>query len=214
MKDILLVLAVCTCVLTGCEKDTFHDTGTANGVFEGSLYEYLKSDPKNYDSLVMMIDRAGLVELIAGRDADFPEITFFAPKNMNIIRYLWETTDEDGNRLYNRVADVPEAECREIVLSYIVVGKHKREDFGYEVKGTLEGGTLYSTLTDLKLRAYRTKGSWNGITDAGADGIGIHFKASGHIANVATGDLCTDNAVVHALSSTFALVNPIVKPIN
>ena len=99
---------------------------------------------------------------------------------------------------------------RVILLSYVIAGRHVRVDFPYEVQGTLEGGTVFETLNGLDLRVYRVKGSWQGMPDIGADGIGFHFLESGHTGHVASGDIMTGNAVVHSLSTTFQMVDPVV----
>lgn len=214
MKKIIYILALLPIILASCVDNNFHDTGLANGDHDCSLLDYLKSDHKNYDSLVPLIQQAGLEQLFEGNDPASPEITFFAPTNMSIIHYLDNNKDDSGNRLYTSVSDIPANECRQMLLSYIITGKHKRTDFAYEVKGTLEGGTPYTTLTNLTLRAYRIKGSWNGVSDIGPDGIGIHFIESGFIGRIASGDINTINAVVHALSTEYELVNPTIYPLN
>lgn len=211
MKNyIILAITLLASLLSSCEKDTFHDTGLANGVHNCSLYEYLCNDPKNYDSLLIIIRKADLIPLFEGKDQQYPEITLFAPTNLSIIQYIERTTDDDGNRLYNRIDDIPADECREILLSYIITGKHKRRDFPYEIKGSLEGGEIYTTLNNVALRVFRTQNTWNGMDDIGNDGIGIHFQQSGHITSIASGDITTDNAIVHSLSTTFQLVNPVI----
>ena len=171
---------VIACGTGGCEKDTFHDTGLANGVFNGSVWEYMQAGHGNWDSLVIMVRKAGLVDLFDGKDPGCPQMTVFGLTNLSIVQFLLRTTDEEGELVYRSVADMPDALCREILLSYVIAGRHVRVDFPYEVQGTLEGGTVFETLNGLDLRVYRVKGSWQGMPDIGADGIGFHFLESGH----------------------------------
>ena len=42
------------------------NTGLANGKFDGSMYEYFQANHYDWDSLVLMIDRAGLKVFICG----------------------------------------------------------------------------------------------------------------------------------------------------
>lgn len=211
MKDYIWALVAAACfALGGCEKDTFHDTGRADGVHDCSVWEYFRQDRGNWDSLVVMVRKAGLVELFDGKDPACPEMTVFGLTNLSIIQYLLRTTDEKGMQVYRGVRDMPGELCREILLSYIIPGRHVRTDFPYEVQGTLEGGEVYRTLNGLDLRVYRIKGNWQGMTDIGADGIGFHFLGSGHMGHVASGDITTGNAVIHSLSTTFQMVCPVV----
>lgn len=207
--------------MAACEKDTFHDTGLADGVHDCPAWEYMQKGHGNWDSVRIMIRKAGLVDLFDGKDAAHPEITVFGLTNLSIVQFLLKTTGEGGEPLYRCVADLPDALCREILLSYVIDGKHVRTDFPYQVKGTLEGGEVYKTLNGLDLRVFRIQGNWMGMPDIGGDGIGIHFLDSGHQGNVASGDITTDNAIVHSLSTTFQMVNPVpsaalsdVKPEN
>lgn len=211
MKNYILLFAVAAaCLAGGCGKDTFHDTGIANGVYDGTAWDYLRQGHGNWDSLVIMVRKAGLVDLLDGKDPDCPEMTVFGLTNLSIIQYLLRTTDTNGEQACRGVGELPDALCREILLSYVIPGKHVRTDFPHEVQGTLEGGRVYRTLNGLDLRVYRIKGSWQGMADIGADGIGFHFMASGHTGHVASGDIMTDNAVIHSLSTTFQMVDPVL----
>lgn len=213
MKNyILLSIVVAVCMLWGCEKDTFHDTGLANGVHDGTAWEYMQKGHGNWDSLVIMVRKAGLVELLDGKDPAYPEVTVFGLTNLSILQFLLRTTDENGEQAYRSVADMPDELCREILLSYVIPGKHLRMEFPYEVQGTLEGGKVYKTLNGLDLRVYRVRGHWKNMPDIGADGIGFHFMASGHTGHVASGDITTDNAIVHSLSTTFQMADPVTVP--
>lgn len=209
MKNYILLLTVAAAyLLCGCEKDTFHDTGIANGIYEGTAWEYLQQGAGNWDSLVVMVRKAGLADLFDGKDPDCPDMTLFGLTNLSIVQYLLRTVDDAGEQVYRSVADLPAALCREILLAYIIPGKYMRMDFPYEVQGTLEGGTVFRTLNGLDLRVYRVKGSWQGMADIGADGIGFHFPESGHTGHIASGDITTENAVVHSLSATFQMADP------
>ncbi len=203
----IMVMVLCCLCGTGC-KDYFIDEGVPNPVFDGNMLEFLENDPDNWSLTVELIGRAGLQSLFRGEDPDCPEITFFAPTNLSIYQFLFKTTGSEGKRLYATVGDIPEEECRELVLAYVVAGSRQKEDFDYEVKGTLEGGTVVRTLSDLELRVYRTKTAVNGIPDIGPEGMGIHFLSSGHLATVVSAGHVTNTGMVHALSSTFQLVNP------
>lgn len=207
----LAVYGVFVCLaigFSGCSNDYFHDTGIADGLHDCSMWEYLQSDPGNWDSTVMLIKRAGLEPLFQGNDSEYPEITFFGPTNLSVLQFLLKTEAGNGGRLYHRVADIPEEVCREMVLSYVVAGRMVSENFDFEVKGTLEGGTVVKTLAGMELRVYRIKGSYMGVPDIGAESLAIHFLESGHMAGVASANISTTSGIVHSLSTTFQFINP------
>ena len=44
MKNYMIgIMFVIACGTGGCEKDTFHDTGLADGVFDGTAWEYMQA---------------------------------------------------------------------------------------------------------------------------------------------------------------------------
>ncbi|WP_270516644.1 fasciclin domain-containing protein [Sanguibacteroides sp. AM78-02pH3A] len=205
MRKIYMIVLIAS-FLWECDDNYFHDTGLANGVHDCTMWEYLRSDHENWDSTVLLIERAGLVPLFEGKSAEYPEITFFGPTNLSIIQFLLTTTDRAGNRLYHRIADIPAETCERLVKSHIIPGRRIKEDFDYEVRGTLTGGTILQTLTGIELRVFRTKGDYNGIPDIGPEGLGIHALVNGFIAGVASADIVTNTGIVHSLSYSYQMV--------
>lgn len=205
MKTFILLIS---CFLLWSCSDNFNDTGTANGMYDGTVLEYLQGDKNNWKLTVELIERAGLQPLFEGRDPEYSQITFFAPTSFSILQFLLKTTDTDGNRLYQTITDVPVETCQEIVLSHVVPNRYLRKDFEFEIKGTLEGGSELITLTGLRLRVYRF---YIGRPNIDPDGIGFHFTQSGHIGIIASGDIQPLTGVVHSIDYTYQLLNPVMK---
>jgi len=68
--------------LSSCESDAYiNDGGTASFHVDMTTYDFLVSHPK-FDSLVAIIDRAGLKELVNS------DITFFASTNYSVADYV------------------------------------------------------------------------------------------------------------------------------
>lgn len=206
MKQLIIALyIVITCV--ACDKnDYYHDSGVANGRFDGTVWEYLQSDHKNWDSVVVAIRHAGLVDVFDGTNPEYKEITFFGITNLSIDQFLFKTVDKDGSRLYNSIRDIPVDMCRRMILSYVIPHRMMKEEFDYEVKGTLTGGTVVKTLTGVDLRVFRRKSDYGSVADIGAESLHIHAVESGHIVKVASADIQPTNGVVHSLSYTFQWV--------
>lgn len=203
MKPIIffnLIAAVFS--FTGCD-DNYVDTGLANGNHDCSMYEYFLSDHSNWDSLVLLIQRADLVELVSGKDSDHPEITMLGITNLSMKSTLLSTLDDEGNQKYRRIADLPQALCRDLVLSHTFDKRMLRTQFAPEIKGTLEGGTLITTLSGREIRVYLKEGNEWGI-DLGSNAIGVEFKTPANIiADVASGDIQTLNGAVHSMAYTY-----------
>ena len=88
MKKYLIYLFAIVCILvTSCKKDK-HLTGgsTHNPKVNLSTYDYLKTNPL-FDTLVQLIDRAGLKEEVNSA------VTFFAPTDYSIRDLVLRRTD-------------------------------------------------------------------------------------------------------------------------
>lgn len=161
MKMMVILLALW---FAGC-KDYFVNEGLPDPVFKGNMWDFFRNDEENWGLYCQLISRAGLEDLFRGNDVVYPQITVFAPTNQSIYQYLLKTLDDAGERLYQRVEDIPQELCRVLVLSYVVAGRLEKSSFDYEVAGTMEGGTLVETLRGQELRVYRTKSPAEGIPD-------------------------------------------------
>lgn len=126
------------------------------------------------------------------------EITIFAPTNHSINQYLFQTLDNNGERCYEKVADLPANECREMLLSYMIHGKKFLQDFDYEVKGTQTGGTMVQALSGIDLRVYRITSTFYDIPDLGAEKLAFQAP-EGYIGTVASCNIEMNNGVVHSL---------------
>ena len=183
MMKIFYVFLVLWGVATGCGNDFYHDSGLADGKHDCTVWEYLQTDHYNWDSVIV--------------------ITFFAPTNLSVNQFLFKTTGETGDMVYSSVKDVPVELCRKMLLAHVLNRRMMKEDFDYEVKGTLTGGTMVTTIGGVELRVYRTRTPYNGIPDIGPESLFFHAVTSGHIAMVASADIEMMNGVVHSLSYTY-----------
>ena len=193
MKGYIFLIGV-FCILCSCE-DYYHDSGLANGEHDCTMWEYFESQPGDWDSTMILIEHAGLKDVFDGTNPDYT--------NLSIEQLLVKTIDDDWEPVYNRVKDIPVDLCREMLLSHIIPGKIMKTGFDYEVKGTLTGGTMATTLSGVELRVYRTKSSYGGVPDIGAEGLRIHAPVSGNMASIASADIEVTNGVVHALDYTY-----------
>lgn len=74
-----------------CTDYDFVETGRAQAYHDTSMLTYFKGDPYNYSYLVHLIERAGLNDVFEGKSEYGNQITFIAPTNHSIRRYLLKT---------------------------------------------------------------------------------------------------------------------------
>ncbi|MBZ4188304.1 fasciclin domain-containing protein [Niabella beijingensis] len=74
MKKIILPALIVVLLTAACKKSSFEDSGVNDPRFNGTIMEYLESDPLYFDTLVRVVKYAGLEETLRKEN-----LTFFAP---------------------------------------------------------------------------------------------------------------------------------------
>ena len=92
MRKILFILVVAGVFMACGTKYDYIDTGVCGEEFRGNMYEYLQSNHYDWDSIVKIIDRAGLREMFE-RILLFwaPRISLFSNGLSGIRLVEWET---------------------------------------------------------------------------------------------------------------------------
>src|SRR5690606_13110531 len=132
-------------LIQGCSKEKgYYSTPNLNSGTDLNIYDYLKSKPGVYDSLLLLVDQLGLESTL--RDSN---VTLFAVsnqsfqiaiKNLNISRkakgspamYLRQIAS--GKATTNLSKDIAKAKADSahidtMVSLYIIKGQYKSEDF-------------------------------------------------------------------------------------
>lgn len=183
-----------------CTKDNYIDSGLSDLTNDCTIWEYMLSDPENWDSTVMVIRHAGLVDVFDGSNSEYAEgITFFGFTNLSI----WKFLKDSG---YESIEDIPVELCRKMILGYIVKGKKIQQSFDYEIKGEvkegeplIKGGTDIQALSGITLRIYRIQNPYGELPTGGAEKLGIYALANEEIALVASCNIQMTNGIVHSL---------------
>lgn len=138
-NNILIYLSIALMALSACKKDDYkNDGGTSKANVGLSTYDYLKSN-RSFDSLVKVIDRAGL------KDAVNAEVTFFATTNYSIAEYIAAKKNQKaillGKENFNfGIKDIPAQELSDSLKTYLFAGKINRDQI------TLSGKLYNSVL--------------------------------------------------------------------
>lgn len=123
--SMFIFLVLFCAAITGCQKDSYiNDGGKAKPNVDKTTYDFLKSQPK-FDSLVRVIDRAGLKDMVNSG------ITFFASTNYSVATYVAAKKREriiaTGNENINfGIKDIPVSDLDSLKI-YMFDGAIVRE---------------------------------------------------------------------------------------
>ncbi|CAL1519597.1 hypothetical protein MMC2321_03347 [Chitinophaga sp. MM2321] len=125
------ILLLATLLITACKKDDHFLGGSpTNPQSDLSTYDYLKQN-NLFDTLVLLIDRAGMKNEING------DVTFFAPTDysikalLDIRTSLLRVASNDENVRYT-LDSFPVNELRDSISAYLYKGKIVRDDLSLE----------------------------------------------------------------------------------
>ncbi|WP_099293497.1 hypothetical protein [Butyricimonas sp. Marseille-P3923] len=198
-KLIYLLKGVALIMLLGsCTKWNYHEGELANGVHDCSMWEYLHTQPWDWDSTIIMIEHAGLKDLFEGK-GEHEQITFLGVTNYSIRLYMIENG-------YEKVTDIPVEFCQNTLSKLIIpqrvmladVPRGKRDEY----TGEESDGIEYRTLGG-RLFMWTYQQPFEGVPDMGE--ISLHFFARGGTAvnRIYSTDIQTNNGVVQALGYSF-----------
>lgn len=134
----ILIPVLAIVLLASCKKDGYkNDGGQSKAFVNMTTYEYLKSQ-KVFDSLVRLIDHAGMKDAING------DITFFATTNYGIADFVQARKIKRGAELGNEnlrftIDSLPKAQMADSLKTYMFAGKINRDQMSVT-------GQLYNSL--------------------------------------------------------------------
>lgn len=137
-KYIGICIVLFIVILASCKKDEYkNDGGISKAYVDMTTYDYLKSNPQ-FDSLVKVIDKAGLKDVVNG------DVTFFVTNNYGIAEYVWAKKGERAQQIGTEnfdfgIKDIPSQELSDSLKNYLFSGKINRDQI------TLSG-KLYNSL--------------------------------------------------------------------
>lgn len=219
MKGIILIIIMV--ILASCgTKYNYNDLGICNDYYDGSIYEYLRHDKGNWDSITKVIDKCS-PEVKALLENE--KITFFGPKNIAFQKYFfWGNPEHESSSVvnynvegYTCIDDMPRELCDSIVKSHLVIGVVMRDDVPRvitdEEKKNIGGGSILTTVGGNKIWVWTIRNAYAGVEDMGdVELLLASVKADGktvinNLGTIATTNIRAENGVVQALSDAYFL---------
>lgn len=125
VRHIIGVLLLVT-VFASCKKEYYLDSGIHDPNFNGTIVDYLNTRPEYFDTLVNIIEFAGLTDELSNE-----EVTFFAPPNGSIsksVRSLNRYLLNDGKDTVSDYKQIKAEVWRELLGLYIFKDKYSLKD--------------------------------------------------------------------------------------
>ena len=199
MKFRILII-LCVVLAISCAKDNgFYSHEIQKTRYDGSVYAYLKSKPGVYDSLVKVIDRVGMQNIIADS-----AITVFAPtnesfrlaiENLNNIRRLAEQPIEYlGNVKYEQLDTM--------MSQYVIRGNYTSDSLSNQ-----DGSFLYDFRNGYRMHGKLVESYSSGYIQGGPSVVEFSdtklspFLKNWVTTNTASINIQADNGIIHVLSS-------------
>lgn len=203
-----MLLAAILFLQNSCTKQDIVDTGLAKATFDGTVLDYLKSDPYNWRLTVEMIERAEMAELFDGNVDSLKEITFFGPTSYSILRHLYDNNLE-------RVDQLSPEFCRSTIRQHVVKGKILKKDipfrdrqyYVFDPEQPAENYLEVYTVGQNRLRLYLERTAYEAIPDAGPIAMYAYSMTANTFIPLASPDIQPANGVVHSLNYNFKLNN-------
>lgn len=197
-------------VMSACTNYQYIDTGLANGKHDCSVWEYLHSQPDDWDSTIIMIERAGMKEYFDGSRNE--QITFFGVTNLSILAFMIDYNEGHPTSKWQTVRDIPVEVCRRILERLIMPQRLVVADiprgFLEPVRGgyTEKEGKVCNALEG-EMFIYTYREDYNYIPEKGEIGLYMYLRNSGNDGSnrIVSTDIQMNNGVVHALSYSFNL---------
>jgi len=115
-------------LMCACKKDQYYfDGGKSDPIFKGTTLEYLKSKPRSFDTIVKIIEFAGME-----REFNEDTLTFFAPQDYSVatlIRGVNRILFVYGKDTVKTLDEIDAAIWRKYLSNYLFKGANKVKDY-------------------------------------------------------------------------------------
>jgi len=187
-------------LVAACSRDEgYYDPVITDKSFEGNVYDYLRSKPGIYDSLLKAVDRLELVNTL--RDSD---VTLFALSNTSFQLALTNLNNlrKINDRPSEYLASIDGNQLDTMLTQYIIRGKYLADSLA-----TQDGLSLYGVKYGYPMHARLMKTSSSGSTDGGPTVIQLsdtkrsQFERNWISTTTGSINLRTKNGVIHVVGA-------------
>ena len=195
----LKLLVILTLLQFACKKDGgYYNAPDANGKVSVNTYEYLKSKPGVYDSLIAAVDRLGLKETLIDSN-----ITLFAVTNQSFqlaitnLNNLRRQSDKDPVFLGN----IDHAQFDTMVSYYIIRGRYTSDSLQLQ-----DGLDLKSVRFGYPMHGKSSRAPASGYVLGGPQVVefsntkGSKFNRNWATTTTGSNNIETTNGIVHVVS--------------
>lgn len=216
----LLLVLVTLATMISCGKDNYYqDGGKENPKFDGTILQYLESNPRYFDTLVTVIKLAEMEDEFNNK-----EFTFFAPVDYSfrtLMRTVNSTLHTRGKDTLMSLSDVPGPIWQKYISVYMFNGAKRVNDYpqiDLNARG-LYPGQNYNSLGDVVLNIGAIYDNAGNVGGTGSDNSqGVKYAGYRHLcisfipnpadplanwntALVSSSDIQPRNGVVHVLKA-------------
>ncbi len=200
LKALIPIFFIASTIMVSCNKDTgYYAAKVEDKSFKGDTYQYLKSKPGVFDSLIKVIDRLGYQDILKN-----DSITLFAPPNqcfelvLNNLNNLRRQSELEPLSLSN----VNALHLDTMMSQYIIKGVHSTQSLDLQ-----DGVSLFGVKYNYPMNARLGKSSSSGYIEGGAQNVLFQNTNRSALVNYWTSttttsnNIKTNNGIVHVLSS-------------
>lgn len=195
--------------ILSCKKNAyFHDSGTHEADYDGSVFEYLQNHKYHqFDSLCKVIQLAGLEDVFHNES-----ITFFAPADTTIKRTIQVINRNFYNRGKDTITSLHQLSSKfwkKQLSYYLFKGERRLKDYPQIDPGLIQTfpGQFYDSYQGKKMLIGVIFNSAGGVQYAGYRQIIINYFSGvlpptgvlSYANLIATSDIHPKNGIIHAL---------------
>jgi uncharacterized surface protein with fasciclin (FAS1) repeats len=191
-----LVVACFLISITACRKDNSYTNYQPVSSYKGSIQQYLASHADNFDSMLLVLKKAGLTKVLEN-----DTVTFFAPTDQNLLAALngYNTYRQANGLSPVTLNDIDSASWQVILGPYIVPGRWEMKDF------MEQDGQVLSNIVLRNMHGKVIQQASSGVKNMGSGTLkfshmnGSRFERDWLSTYVATSNINVDNGIVHVL---------------
>lgn len=199
---LLTGLVILIAGMNSCKKDGPYSNYKPVSKYDGTIYDYLKSQPDNFENLLVVLAKAGLTESLK-KDS----LTFFLPTDQSLLVAMNEYNiyRKSQGLMAVTISDIDSSSWRYILTPYLIHGEFKSSDFDGQ------DGRMIRSMALRNMHGRLIRHNASGAKELGSTTIqfsslnGSRFMKDWISTYVATPDIQAKNGIIHILENRHIL---------